>query len=66
MTKTSRYMPEMIIEEFYELSGKFLSDGYNIESADDIAIARLCDKHKIVKQKDFLDLKKAIPVAITK
>jgi len=64
MTKTSRYIPEIITEEFYELSGRFLSDGYNIESADDIAIARLCAKHKIVKQKDFLDLKKAVPAFI--
>jgi len=61
-----RWIPDALKEEFYELSGKFLSDGYNIESADDLATVMMCSKYRSFKEKDFLPLRKAAPASIKK
>lgn len=57
-------MPEEWIEEFYELSGRFIDSGHNIASADDLAVFLMCEKHRALKKDSFKELREAEPVKL--
>ena len=52
------------IEEFFELSGKFLVEGYNKDSADALATCLMINKYSVLKTDDFKELENAQPASV--
>ncbi len=49
-------MTEKRIEEFYELSGRFLADGYSVEDADKAAIKMMLDLYPMMSIGEFAEI----------
>ncbi len=49
-------MTEKRIEEFYELSGRFLSDGYSVQDADKAAMRIMLDEYPAMSIGEFAEI----------
>lgn len=55
----SRSINDDRIEEFYELSGRFIDSGQSKDSADDMAVFLMVKKYRTLKAVDFKELRAA-------